>query len=224
MKASKLNFLRIGSRSSTFRRLGVGDKARLLNETIKVGLPVPASILLLDGAWDGLTADGIVEVNGADVTVHSADEFMARFALNGVRKNVAVRSVFSSDSAPPKTILDVSPNTNQLIEAVITVWQAGRGYETRRDILIMEMVKTQQQGTVLSHAEASFDTVSDGLKLPKLTRWQRSAQSAGWQRRLHLLLRGVRRTLSLEEVQDWEVTWADDGKVCWLLQIRPIAK
>ncbi len=219
MKASKLNFLRIGSRSSTFKKLGVGEKARLLNEAIKAGLPVPASILLLDAAWEGMIGDGIIEVNGADVIVQSADEFVARLALNGVRRAVAVRSVFATEGA---TKLNVPPDTNALIEAVVAVWQSGRTHDTRRDILIMEMVAAQQSGTVVSLADTTFDTVSNNLQLPKLTRWQRSDQPHGWQRRLHLLLRGVRRTLSLEEVQDWEITWADDGKVCWVLQIRPI--
>lgn len=225
MKTSKLDFLRIGSRSSTFRKLQIDDKARLLNEVIKGGLPVPASILLLDQAWDRLITDGIVEVNDADVVVNSADEFMARLALNGVRKAVAVRSVFKSTPSCAK--LNVQPEPIPLIEAVVAVWQAGRGFDTRRDVLIMEMVEAKNLGTVLSRADEPFDTVSAEqnqlIDLPKLTRWQRPTQPAGWQRRLQLLLRGIRRTLSLETTQDWEITWADDGKTCWVLQIRPIS-
>lgn len=228
MKASKLDFLRIGSRSSTFKKLEVGELARLLNELIKAGLPVPAAILLLDGAWERMVADGIVEVIGDDVIVHSADEFMARFALNGVRKAVNLRLIFSAESQnqaqpPTHTNSNVPPATNPLIEAVVAIWQAGRTTNTRRDILIMERVTGQQQGSVISRAAQAFDLVeTDDLHLPKLSRWQRSTQTVGWQRRLQLLLRGVRRTLSLETVQNWEIEWVDDGRTCWVVGIRLI--
>lgn len=218
MNGAKLNFLRIGSRSSTFRKLGISDNVRLLNEVIKGGLPVPASIVLLNEGWERMLADGIVEIDGENVIVQSADEFVARFALNGVRKEVVIHATTINS-----TKHNVPPTAIPLIEAIIAVWQASRHHKTSRDdILIMEAVSAQRQGTVISRQDAPVDVISDALSLPKLSRWQRPTQSADWQRRLQLLLRGVRRTLSLEANQDWELSWADDGSVCWVVGIRPI--
>ena len=39
--------------------------------------------------------------------------------------------------------------------------------------------------------------------------------------RLQSLLKNIRRIFGEKE---WDVEWADDGNICWLLQIRPITR
>jgi hypothetical protein len=35
-----------------------------------------------------------------------------------------------------------------------------------------------------------------------------------------MLLGGVRRTFGRG---DWSIKWADDGRICWLLEVTPLA-
>ena len=39
--------------------------------------------------------------------------------------------------------------------------------------------------------------------------------------RLQALLRDIRRWLGN---RDWDIEWADDGRICWLVQLRPITR
>lgn len=247
MRPEKLNFIRLGTRTRPFVKLGVGNKAALLNEAVKAGLPVPNGIVLLDNAWRRLIDEGIVSVEGPDVTVHSADDFLERFALHEMQRPVAVRSAFAAEDRPHAALagyflsrLNVPhDDPDALIEALVEVWQSAdrQPGPFRRDILVMEMAAAQTAGVAFTQAAYEDDLVNftagvgdrllagqvggEALTLPKLRAWERPTAVEPWQRRLQMLLRGVRRSFNLRGT-DWDVEWADDGQVCWLLQVRPI--
>ncbi len=66
----------------------------------------------------------------------------------------------------------------------------------------------------LADGLVSGDVAGERLEIPRLERAER-----GWPTRLRALLADVRRVFGDEP---WDIEWADDGDVCWLVQIRPI--
>jgi pyruvate,water dikinase len=154
---------------------------------------------------------------------------------------VAVRSAFSVEDASHDshagwflTRLRVTPDT--YVAAVHDV-RASAAYapdpaSVRRDVLIMAMVNARHAGVAFSEpgtyddlvnvttgtAEAlvAGDIAGERRELARLERVE-----AGWPRRLQRLLRSVRRHFG---DQPWDVEWADDGAICWLVQVRPITR
>ncbi|RIK23303.1 MAG: hypothetical protein DCC51_03985 [Anaerolineae bacterium] len=82
-------------------------------------------------------------------------------------------------------------------------------------------------GTAISLQEAGEDEVipsapeDKGMFLSRSSR-QHSAEYMlpDYARRLRLLLRGTRRTFGKG---DWRIDWLDDGRICYLIQIKPMA-
>lgn len=241
MKLVKLDFMRLDARSGWYKKLHTSSKAALINHGLKSGLPVPNGVLLLDSAWDRLIESGILSVKGGHVTVEAADELLERFALHKLRRPVAVRPAFAwaddsaeKDNALPITFptqLNIVPTDKvALINALIDMWRVPlpddiSAETVRRDILVMEMVETKIGGTAFTQSDFEDDLIQPDNAaqeiLPKIKSLESSSLPAGWRRRLQQLLRGVRLTFNLHGT-DWEMTWADDGERCWLLQLRPI--
>ncbi|MCA9999886.1 MAG: hypothetical protein KDE56_29185, partial [Anaerolineales bacterium] len=115
----------------------------------------------------------------------------------------------------------------------------------RRDVLIMTMVKAQVSGVAFSEAAYADDLVNlttgtadqlvSGLVagetrlLPQLYRGEWPDTHEPFARRLQLLLRGIRRTFApgnpaIAWRGGWDIEWADDGQICWLIQIRPATR
>lgn len=205
---------------------GVGPKAAVLDRATAAGLPVPAAMVLPDGAVPP-----------------------AAVPLAG---RVAVRSAFAAEDGDVRsnagrftTVLDVDPHAaDEVASAVDTVRASaddaddadGETGTARRDVLVMEMVDARVAGVAFTEPGWEDDLVewvpglADGLvggrrrgesvALPRLRPGERPDRgSAAWQQRLALLLRDVRAELG---DTGWDVEWADDGERCWLLQARPI--
>ena len=115
----------------------------------------------------------------------------------------------------------------------------------RRDVLMMEMVSAQVAGVAFTEAaytddlinfsQGTADKLVSGLVegetrfLPQLHRGEWPTAPEPFARRLQLLLRGVRRTFgpgnsATDWRGDWDIEWADDGQVCWLVQVRPATR
>ncbi len=194
-------------------------KAALLIRAGRAGLPVPAGFVIPDG-----------EPVPTDI---------ARWAAEHRVHRLAVRSAFEAEDGSEaslagwfETVLDVAPEVESVSEAVDRVGDSARRRpgEFRRDVLIMAMVAAHHAGVAFSEPGRYDDLVNattgtaDGLlsgqvvgdrrELPRLERAE-----AGWPHRLQRLLSEVRRTFG---DRPWDIEWADDGTVCWLLQIRPI--
>ena len=212
--------------------LGVGPKAALLDRAAEAGLPVPKGFVVLDR-------------NDLDPTQLDAMPSARRRA--GGR--LVVRSAFSTEDGATTsmagrfhTVLGVVAVPAAVTEAVAEVRASAEvltDEERRRarlDVLVMHQVPAVKSGVAFTEQQFEDDLVNataglaDGLlggteagercRLSKLRRWERPDRSLdGWAVRLSRLLADCRRVFG---DADWDIEWADDGTVCWLLQIRPI--
>jgi hypothetical protein len=95
------------------------------------------------------------------------------------------------------------------------------GDEIRHDVLIQEMVNGQVKGTAVADSNHLTDNIISNGQTVELLRsglWQRpQLDIPDHLSRLQKLLGGVRRTFGKGI---WQVDWGDDGRICWLLQIR----
>jgi hypothetical protein len=235
MKTANINFVRLGSRDSNYKKLQVSDKAFLLNYAVKSGLPVPHGIVVLDEVWDRLQALDVLQLEGSDVHVTSADFFLESMALHKLKHAVVVREAFGHGMRGvrqwDRRAVSIQPGeTEKLIHTLIDMWQAGADWATRRDTIIMEWVDGLFKGHATTVAADSADTVTSTdcktnttatRTFSRLTRWQRATETEPHNRRLQKLLRGVRHSFNLKG-SDWRIEWIDDGKVCWLVEIEPV--
>lgn len=204
--------------------LEVGPKAALLDQATREGLKVPAGFILLDGHT---FADPVIELDGP-LAVRSAFS-----AEDGDRVSMAGRfdSILGVEARPTALADAVT-----LVRSSASVLTAEEAAQTRLDVLVMEQVAAVHSGVAFTEQQFEDDLVNvasglaDGLvsgteagerlKLSKLRRWERPAGDLPpWAQRLSRLLVGVRRTFG---DADWDIEWADDGEVCWLVQVRPI--
>ena len=193
---------------------GIGSKAALLDRASRAGLPVPAGFVVPDGMRPSASVTAWTDVG-----------------------SVAVRSAFSAEDRPDESLagwfdtrLRVGPDAvSEAVEQVraSSVRRPGR---FRRDVLVMVMVEASRAGVAFSEPETYDDRINvtagtaeglvggreagDAEMLPRL-----ETAPAGWRRRFQRLLRSVRREFG---DRAWDVEGADDGRRCWLVQLRPI--
>ncbi len=213
----------------------VGPKAANLDRAVAVGLDVPRGFVVLDGA--DLADPGVAR----QVRASAAD-------LGGA---VSVRSAFSAEDGTGRSMagafhteLGVDPDAapDAVLDAVARVrasWDDVadlRGVAGRRDVLVQRMVPALVAGVAFSEpgheddwidaAPGLGDAVVDGTdrgrssRLPRVGRGERpDPRLAPWEARLAEVCRAVRAEFGDEP---WDLEWADDGRRCWLLQVRPI--
>ncbi|NCF65857.1 MAG: hypothetical protein GWP61_07780 [Chloroflexi bacterium] len=225
--------------SGRTRRRGVARKGRLLDQAARADLPVPSGGILLDEFYQICLTEGLAEQVG-DLVVVPDPIWLHEVLYQDVRfprlpQVVAVRSAtaVSADHARLDQItrLDVDfYDPLQLATALREAWTAMNrvnDYQSR-DILVMEMVTSQTAGTALTAAAVVQDQVTvitskpgeerGSFAMNRLRAFQRkSGELPHFAQRLQMLLRGVRRTFGRG---DWRIDWADDGQICWLLQVH----
>jgi rifampicin phosphotransferase len=248
----KLPFAWLGSKRAA--KQGAGDKAGLLDMGRRLGLPVPAGVVLLHRVYDLLLEAGvIVKENGRSdqlraSRIHCPDpQWLIQVLhqdvrLPPLRGEMIVRAAFTADDGEP--FVPVAPIHNvdfgqpQLVADVLCgLWTAvaDQPDTCRRDLIIQEQVSIRNEGVVFSDPAYQDDLVlvigewysvignryaGDGGQwlLPQLRGGERAgADLPDVARRLQMLLRGVRRAFGRGS---WRVEWADDGKICWLLQVN----
>lgn len=205
---------------------GVGPKAALLDRCATAGLPVPPGMLV------------------RDVRPERCRTLGALLAAWGLGDRLAVRSAFPvedggsrSHAGAFRTHLDVpGDDPNALANALSDVADSATTSDievARTDVLVMRMVAATRAGVAFTQRDHEDDLVDhvagladamvagrdagERTSLPKLRPLERGPR--GWQGRLQRLLRDVRRELG---EHDWDIEWADDGRTCWLVQVRPI--
>ncbi|MEM7333481.1 MAG: PEP-utilizing enzyme [Chloroflexota bacterium] len=251
MTMQKHNLLQLGTHASDYQKVGVGNKARLLSQARNAGLPVPSGSVLLDDTWKHLQAEGIVTIDDNNIQVRDAKLMLEKVALPSYQSPLAVRSAFSAEDGDDSALagyfnthLNVAPDSaEQLTDALVDVWQSGaravQRAEFRRDILVMEMVAAKYAGVAFTERAFQDDLVNytqgladqlvsgeeagESITLSKLRFGERPDTELPFLRRLQRLLRDVRRVFKLQG-RDWDIEWADDGQVCWLIQVRPITR
>lgn len=203
--------------SGRARTIGIGPKAALLDRLGAAGLPVPAGVVLVEGAP------------------------AARLRGNLPPGSLAVRSAFSAEDAATSSLaghfrseLRVAPGD---VEAAVARVRASAGtVATRRDVLVMQLVEARQAGVAFTGPDRYDDVVNvtDGTaerlvagettgRRVTLGWWDDVRSEGSWAPRLQRLLAAVRRELGPgTDRRGWDVEWADDGRTCWLVQVRPI--
>jgi rifampicin phosphotransferase len=167
------------------------------------------------------------------------------------KAQVSVRSAFSVEDTPTSSqgrhlaaVNGVDPTKPAaLVGALCEVWASSLGYDnTRRDVLVLLEVDAAHAGVVSTASNYEDDVVTyvegdasallageaegEHETLRKLRQYEKAdheegtkRQDATWRDRLQVLLRRLRDTLG---DSSWDVAWADDGNVCWLIQAYPV--
>ena len=151
---------------------------------------------------------------------------------------------------PVAPIHDVDFDQPQAVAAALcALWTAVADQPDffRRDLIIQQQMSMRSEGVAFSDPAYQDDLVAvNGNQYSVMSRGERYSVSGGpysmngeelllpqlrsgeraekdlpeFARRLQMLLRGVRRTFGRGA---WRVEWADDGEVCWLLQVNPLS-
>jgi rifampicin phosphotransferase len=228
--------------SGEVSRLGVGNKAALIDRCRAAGISVPQGFVILDGPSVGQFDDTATTANTtANTATASAAE--VRLAARNLREPLAVRSAFSAEDGSGTALAGMFSSVlhvthNAVEHAIGTVRSSGDAFASahtssdapfRRDILVMEQVAAQHAGVAFSEPGWLSDivNVTDGLADRLVSgdvegeriELSRFSTETGWQGRLIELLTAVRHELG---DHPWDLEWADDGMTCWLVQVRPI--
>lgn len=223
--------------SGRARRRKVAQRGVCIDQAAQAGLPVPPGAILLQELLQVFTREGLVESGQGRVSIPDPEllhnTLLYSVRLPRFRRPVMVRPLFPSGTGMqprgeiPATFL--SPvdlnDAGDTARALTAVWSAAsRLPDVRADVLLMECVEAKHTG--LAHTAAAGDTDQiestgdEPMTLQPLTRlrgWQKPDPGLPpYARRLQLLLGGVRRTFGRG---DWTIEWADDGRICWLLDV-----
>lgn len=215
-------FAWLGSKRAAKR--DVAEPGCLLDRAANAKLPVPAGGILLHDFYELAVAEGIVQAENGTITAVSPQTLhdllfnLARFPrLEGDMVLRPLQENQFGPTQPPLQADDPIQFTNSLCEC----WQQQNG---RHDVLLITLPQATVAGTAVSPANADSDQIilpEGKLRLAHLGRWQRPDSSLPpHAQRLQMLLRGLRRTFG--DV-GWEIEWLDDGRICWLWQLIPMA-
>ncbi|MGQ9804570.1 MAG: PEP/pyruvate-binding domain-containing protein [Chlorobiales bacterium] len=228
----------------------IGNKARLLDVARSKKLPVPKGVIVTDECYRVALSEKAIEVKSGKVLCANPYHLLAVARVPMFRKSVAVRSAFSAEDRDGESLAGFfesklfvpRENPERFVEALCEVWSSAflREGEFRRDLLIMEMVEAKVSGVAFTERDYEDDLVNftDGTAeklvsgniegksclIPKLNGYEIAIADEplpDWARRLQTLLKQVRRTFG---EKNWDIEWADDGKICWLIQLRPITR
>jgi rifampicin phosphotransferase len=235
----KLPFAWLGSKRA--KKQGAGDKAGLLDLGRRLGLPVPAGVVLLHRVYDLLLEAGVVVDDNQHIRCPNPD-WLKQALLEDVRLpslngRMIIRAAFTNSAGQPfgpvTPVNDVDFDQPQAVAAALCgLWTAvaDQPDTVRRDLIIQQQVSIRSEGVAFSDPAYQDDEYSidsnqysvngEALQLPQLRSGDQADENLpGFARRLQMLLRGVRRTFGRGA---WRVEWADDGEVCWLLQVNPL--
>jgi pyruvate,water dikinase len=219
------HFVWLGSKRA--KKNGVAEEGWRLDMAARAGLPVPNGGILLDYFYWLAVQEAVVQLVDGRAHILSPpalyDLLYTAVRFPQLDKPCIIRPLFGT-AVSPQLHLNMSDPV-ALAVAFGQLWQAApAGEESRHDLLVQEMIAIQVEGTAVTAAHQPTDTITyagNTITLPQLTGWRRPDAAQPHQlRRLQQLLRGVRRTFGAGE---WQVQWADDGRICWLLTIIPNA-
>ena len=209
--------------------LGVPAKAALLDRCAAAGLPVPAGLVLRGPALRRRTP---AELAAQVVRVAPVGPLVVRSAF------AAEDGDTSSSAGRFTSVVDVDAHdVDAVADTLARVLASAPTDAAEQDlaVLVQAQVAATHAGVAFTDPDHEDDLVdvvpglADGLlagreagertRLPRLAALERP-RGVGWRPRLATLLRDVRRELG--EGPGWDVEWADDGRRCWLVQVRPV--
>ncbi len=215
------------------RALDCAPKAAMLHRAARAGVAIPDAVVIPDAEFDAWVAAG-----------HALPSTLRGGLL-------VVRSAFATEDAPSHTntgaftsVLRVPADDRQAIAAAAAAVRAsGAHAATTRDVLVMRQVAAQHAGVAFTEREHEDDLVNvvngtaeellagkvsgQTLDIPRCRRGEPTdVLLPPWAQRLQRVLLLVR---DLGHVNrwgngDWDVEWADDGEVCWVVQLRPVTR
>jgi hypothetical protein len=226
--------------SGRARRRKVGPRGVRLDRAAHAGLPVPPGAVLLDELLRVCLQEGLIERSDGRVFFPDPELFhntlfhsvrLPRFArpVNLIPLFSAESGALSEADATKAPLPPVDLNdAGQTAAALAALWSdALRRPDARADVLALETVAAEAKGRARTLASGVDDRVETDkparlvLSLPQLRGWHTPAGDLPlYARRLRMLLGGVRRTFGRG---DWTIAWADDGYICWLLDVAPFA-
>ena len=225
----QLFFVWLGSKRAA--KNGVGREGVLLDLAMRRNLPVPNGGILLDSFYQLCLEEGVAMVQAGQVVVPEP-EALNELLFTAVRfpqfqTTTTLRTLFPELENLEIPLAPQQPTA--LAHALEVAWTTALQQVPTgaRALLLLETAVVRQRGTAIMHSGEKDDEVTvlapeltavfEQFALPQLQRWGRNkADGPDYVQRLQMLLRGVRRTFG-EEVR--HVRWADDGKICWLLQL-----
>ncbi|MFN3561781.1 MAG: PEP/pyruvate-binding domain-containing protein [Chloroherpetonaceae bacterium] len=228
----------------------IGNKARLLDVASAKRLPVPKGVIVTDECYQQALHERAIEVKKGKVTCANPYHLLAVVRVPAFRNSVAVRSAFSAEDKEAESLAGffesrlfvARENPEAFVEALCAVWSSAlrREGKFRRDVLVMEMIEATHSGVAFTETDYEDDLVNfttgtaeqlvsgkvegETLLMPKLNWYETAIENEplpAWATRLQNLLKHIRRTFG---GKNWDIEWADDGKTCWLIQLRPITK
>jgi rifampicin phosphotransferase len=225
------HFVVIGGNDS--RAGDAAPKAAMLHRAALAGVAIPRGVVIPDASFDAWCADGYRlprELQAEMLVVRSA------FATEDAAR-VSQAGAFAS-------VMRVPGNDRSAIAAAVSQARAsGESTAPQRDLLLMQLVNAKHAGVAFTEREHEDDLVNmvpgtaealltgtvsgQTLEIPRCRRGETpDVLLPPWAQRLQQVLQLVRELSSVNRwgSGDWDVEWADDGSVCWVVQLRPVTR
>jgi pyruvate,water dikinase len=205
----------------------------MLHRAALAGVAIPLGVVIPDDAFDTWCADGYplpAELTSSLLVIRSA------FAVED-----AVR--FSHAGAFASVLRVAGDDPAAIAAAAAHVRASGEGVVPRRDLIVMSLVAAKHAGVAFTEREHEDDLVNlvngtaeellagtvsgQTLDIPRCRRGEDTdVLLPSWAQRLQRVLQQIRELAAVNRwgSGDWDVEWADDGAVCWVVQLRPVTR
>jgi rifampicin phosphotransferase len=215
------------------RAAETAPKAAMLHRAALAGVAIPRGVIIPDASFAAWQADGYPlprELQAATLIIRSAfsTEDIPRDGQTGAFQSVL--RVAGQDVAA-------------IAAAAVQVRASGEGAAPRRDLIVMQLVDARHAGVAFTEREHEDDLVNmvngtaedlltgkvsgQTLEIPRCRRGETpDPLLPGWAQRLQQVLQLVRELANVNRwgSGDWDLEWADDGRVCWVVQLRPVIR
>ena len=205
----------------------------MLHRAALAGVAIPSGVVVRDGDYAAWCVEG-----------HPLPDDLRSSVL-------AVRSAFSTEDNPRlshagmfDSVLRVAGDDSRAIAAAAAqVRESGDGVAVRRDLIVMKLIEAKHAGVAFTEREHEDDLVNlvpgtaedlltgkipgQTLDIPRCRRGEETdVLLPSWAQRLQRVLQLVRDLANVNRwgSGDWDVEWADDGNVCWVVQLRPVTR
>ncbi len=225
------HFVELGG--SDNRAADASPKAAMLHRAALAGVAIPPGIVVPDASFEEWCSAGYPlppDLRSTMLVIRSA------FSTED-RKRESQSGAFTS-------VLRVSSDDREAIAAAVArVRASGEGAAPRRDLIVMKLVDAKNAGVAFTEREHEDDLVNvvagtaeellagtvsgQTLEIPRCRRGEPSdVLLPPWAQRLQRVLQLVRELANVNRwgSGDWDVEWADDGTVCWVVQLRPVTR
>lgn len=218
---------------------GVDEMGTLLDKAAKASLPVPDGAILLHEFYELVREQEIIQEKNGRFTCPNPQHLVSALysvgRLPAFAEKVMIQTAFNHQPhgqndpfQKSNRVQNIDANVpNQLADALCSIWSIDQKANptNRKDIIITRQVNGINSGLALTHPSFEDDRFLDFNRreintLPKLAAFEPAESTRPpVAQRVQMMMRGIRRSLGASH---WEVEWIDDGRICWLVKIRPL--